>query len=202
MHTLDLVRSRRRQYLKPTIVLHLCLFLIFSRSVGVQLSAAQVGSYRQTDLVSDVPGRAHHTDPNLINPWGIAFKPGFPFLLSDNKRGVAKAYDASGLSQRPGSFAIPTPAGDQFRATPTGAGFDFTSSFIVMRDTPAQFIFATGDGIIAGWCCIDSDFLQIALPAVDNSSQHAVYKGLAILAPDFCAPYLIVTNFNSGEVEP
>src|SRR5437868_5372004 len=28
-------------------------------------------SYVQTNLVSDVPGLATHTDPNLVNPWGM-----------------------------------------------------------------------------------------------------------------------------------
>ena len=27
-------------------------------------------SYVQTNLVSDIPGLAAHTDPNLKNPWG------------------------------------------------------------------------------------------------------------------------------------
>ena len=27
-------------------------------------------SYDQTNLVSDIPGLAAHTDPNLKNPWG------------------------------------------------------------------------------------------------------------------------------------
>jgi uncharacterized protein (TIGR03118 family) len=156
--------------------------------------------YRQTNLVSNVRGKARNVDFNLVNPWGIAFKPGFAFLLADNKRGVAKAYDASGSVATPGLFAIPVPAGDKSPATPTGVGFDFTASFIV-GDTPAQFILATEDGLIAGWCCVDGDLLQIAIPAVDNSSQHAVYKGLTILAPDCCAPFLAVTNFNSGFVE-
>ena len=136
----------------------------------------------------------------MINPWGIAFKPGFAFLLSDNKRGRVKAYDASGFAALPDAFAIPTPAGDESPATPTGAVFDFTSTFSV-GSTPAQFIFATEDGMIAGWCCVDGDFLQIALPAVDNSSMHAVYKGLTIATPDCCVWFLAVTNFNSGLVE-
>jgi uncharacterized protein (TIGR03118 family) len=163
-------------------------------------AAAAQNIYKQANLVANVTGKARHVDPTLINPWGIAFKPGFPFLLSDNKLGVVKAFDPNGVSERPGLFAIPVPDGDHFRATPTGAAFDDTSSFLV-DDTPAQFIFATEDGIISGWCCVDGEFLQIALTARDNSSQGAVYKGLAILAPDCCSPFLAVTNFNSGEVE-
>src|SRR5690348_9809907 len=31
--------------------------------------------YRVTPLVSDVPGAAAHTDPHLVNGWGVAFNP-------------------------------------------------------------------------------------------------------------------------------
>jgi hypothetical protein len=31
-------------------------------------------SFVQTNLVSDIPGLATHTDPNLRNPWGTATK--------------------------------------------------------------------------------------------------------------------------------
>jgi uncharacterized protein (TIGR03118 family) len=185
---------------KPTIALHFCSLFLIGIFLGTDLAQAQA-TYQQTNLVADVQGRAHHTDRFLINPWGIAFKPGFPFIVADNKSGMATAYDASGSSQLPVGFAIPTPPGDKSRATPTGAGFDFTSSFLV-AGTSAQFIFATEDGTISGWCCVDGNFLEVAILAVDNSSQGAVYKGLTILTPDCCAPYLAVTNFNSGLVEP
>jgi hypothetical protein len=33
-------------------------------------------SYVQTNLVSDIPGLAAHTDPNLRNPWGTSVGPG------------------------------------------------------------------------------------------------------------------------------
>src|SRR3989442_1360537 len=37
--------------------------------------------YRQVNLVSDQPGVAVRTDPNLINPWGISFGPSTPFWV-------------------------------------------------------------------------------------------------------------------------
>jgi hypothetical protein len=30
------------------------------------------GGYTQTNLVSDQPGVAQKTDPNLVNPWGMS----------------------------------------------------------------------------------------------------------------------------------
>ena len=35
-------------------------------------------SYAQTNLVSDIPGLAAHTDANLKNPWGTSVGPGSP----------------------------------------------------------------------------------------------------------------------------
>ena len=31
--------------------------------------------FYQTNLTSDLPGVAQNMDPNLVNPWGIAFSP-------------------------------------------------------------------------------------------------------------------------------
>ena len=42
-------------------------------------SAIVVGQhYNQTNLVSDIPNLAAKTDPNLVNPWGLARSSGGP----------------------------------------------------------------------------------------------------------------------------
>jgi hypothetical protein len=41
---------------------------------------AEANPYAQTDLVSDIPGLATITDPELVNPWGVAFSATSPFL--------------------------------------------------------------------------------------------------------------------------
>src|SRR5437879_13844368 len=53
-------------------------------------------SYVQTNLVSDVPGLAKVTDPNLKNPWGTSTAPGLPIWVSDNNAGVTTLYDGAG----------------------------------------------------------------------------------------------------------
>src|SRR3954469_3800324 len=50
---------------------------------------AQRGTVQQTNLVSDQPGMAAVTDPNLVNPWGISASSTSPFWLSDNNAGVS-----------------------------------------------------------------------------------------------------------------
>ena len=42
---------------------------------------AQANSYKQTNLVSDPSAMAPDVDPNLVNPWGIAFFPNQPFWI-------------------------------------------------------------------------------------------------------------------------
>lgn len=62
------------------------------------LARAEGHGYLQHNLVSDNPAAAaaDNTDPNLLNPWGVAFFPGGPFWVSDNGAGVSTLYDGTG----------------------------------------------------------------------------------------------------------
>ena len=62
-------------------------------------AVAQADSYQQTNLVSDIAGAAAHTDPKLINPWGISLFPGEPCWISDNNSDYSTVYDANGVTQ-------------------------------------------------------------------------------------------------------
>jgi uncharacterized protein (TIGR03118 family) len=156
------------------------------------VAAAQT-AYQQTNLVSDTAGSAAHTDPLLINPWGIAFIPGQELWIAANNSGFSQQYDASGNAAAPASVKVPPPAGSTAAATPTGVVYNATSEF-----APATFIFATEDGTISTWYPANN---VTAVLALDHSTAGAVYKGLAILQPTSTAPFLAVANFNSGLVE-
>ncbi|MGH8499578.1 MAG: hypothetical protein ACRERV_12345, partial [Methylococcales bacterium] len=52
--------------------------------------------YQQTNLVSDLPGIAAHTDVNLQNAWGIAFNPNGPVWIANNGTGTSTLYDGNG----------------------------------------------------------------------------------------------------------
>jgi uncharacterized protein (TIGR03118 family) len=166
----------------------------FILMLGTMSATAQTSSYQQTNLVSDMAGAAAHTDPKLINPWGIAFVPGHAFWVSDNNSGYSTIYDASGVSQF--NVGIPAPPGDASPATPTGTVVSQTGGFIV-GGAPSQFLFATEDGTISGWNGTGN-----AILAVDHSAEGAVYKGLAVLSPACCTTYLAVANFHHGLIEP
>src|ERR1700704_2926632 len=59
---------------------------------------AGANSYFVQNLVSDLPNKAAHVDPNLVNPWGIAFSSASPFWISNNHTGTSTLYDTSGTA--------------------------------------------------------------------------------------------------------
>jgi len=185
--------------------------------IATPASAAGSGiaarSYVQTNLVSDVPGLAAHTDPNLKNPWGTAVGPGSPIWVSDNHAGVTTLYDGAGNPQ-PLVVAIPAPpsAGKDAVGAPTGQAFntfDPTSSDFAISENgksgPAFFLFATEDGTIAGWNPnVDRPHAVIAVDkstATDSAGDvGAVYKGLALVTTP-TGKFLYASNFRFGTVD-
>src|ERR1700737_2973436 len=75
------------------------LTAIISKAIGIVsalalCSAIVVGQhYNQTNLVSDIPNLATKTNPNLVNPWGLARSPGSPWWVADNGTAVSTLYD-------------------------------------------------------------------------------------------------------------
>ena len=49
--------------------------------------------YEVRNLVSDQPGRADVTDPNLVNAWGIVPNPTGPWWVSDNGTDLSTLYN-------------------------------------------------------------------------------------------------------------
>ena len=53
--------------------------------VPPEIPAIPPGSaYRQTNLLSDIPGFAPVLDPLLVNPWGVTATSSSPFWVSNN----------------------------------------------------------------------------------------------------------------------
>jgi uncharacterized protein (TIGR03118 family) len=157
------------------------------------------GSFIQHNLVSDIPGMAVTTDPNLKNPWGVAFSPTGPFWISDNKTGVSTLYNTN-AQKLALTVTIPPPAGSSDTAAPTGIVFNGTPDFVVSsggRSGPALFIFATEDGTISGWNPNVNG--TAAILAVDNSGSESVYKGLALASSRF-GNLLFATDFHNNAV--
>jgi len=174
------------------------LGLVCLSAFFISSAQAQTNSYKQTNLVTaDATVAAAHTDPNLINPWGIAFQPGLPFWISDNNAGVSTLYDKAGA---PGQlFHVPPPTGSSNPSTPTGIVYNGTASFVV-GGTPTTFIFATEDGTISRWYTGSSAILAVDNSANPTAATGAVYKGLAKVT-NTQGNFLLATNFRSGKVE-
>ncbi|HZP65880.1 MAG TPA: TIGR03118 family protein [Rudaea sp.] len=178
------------------------VFISFSLACALGTAHARTAEdyYQQHNLVSDGGVAADHTDANLVNAWGIAFNPTGVAWVADNGTGSSTLYDGSGTAQ---SLVVQIPApGAASGGTPTGIAFNGSNGFVVSGtggSGPARFIFATEDGIIAGWSPTADG--THALTVVDNSATtHAVYKGLALSANGNGA-MLYATDFHNARID-
>ena len=171
--------------------------------------------FKQTDLVSDVPGLATVTDTSLANPWGLSFLPGSPIWNSNQGTNTSTLYPVSGstgVSATPFTVNIPTtasgpqgPTGQVANAAMTG--FDVGNGG---NGKPADFIFANLNGSISAWNGSPSLTQAITQTTVAGAS----FTGLAIneagtmlfAANDagagsidvFNSSFALVTNLTSG----
>ena len=104
-------------------------------------------AFRQTNLVSDLPGMAQLTDPDLVNPWGLAAGPTTPVWVANNGTGKATIYPGfvNGSPIQKAGLVVSIPGG----AT-TGQVFNGTPGFVVHSGAasgPAPFFFNSE----AGW---------------------------------------------------
>src|SRR5438128_2300765 len=155
--------------------------------------------YAQINLASDVPGLARVMDPNLVNPWGISASPTGPFWFADNGTGVADLLDGRG---QPVPLVVTVPSAATSGGTPTGTVFNGGPGFVISENgvsAPSRFLFATEDGTISGWTSVVDP--SRALPAVDNSSQGAIYKGLTLAADSTGQRLLYAADFHGGRID-
>src|SRR5215469_8779450 len=132
-----------------------------------------MAQYQLTKLVSNQVGGATHTDPLIVNAWGMVHAPGSPWWISDNNSGWSTLYNAVGVKQGL-VVEIPTASGGGV-GSPTGDVFNGSQQFQI-KGSPSIFLFATLDGTISGWVPqVDLNNAMIAVTA-----PGAVYTGLAI----------------------
>ena len=166
------------------------------------------GSFHQTNLVSDIPGRAQTFDKDLKNPWGLSSSPTSPIWVSDNNAGVSTLYNGAG-QKVPLTVTIPAPGGGP-GGTPTGTVFNPTSDFPITssdgkKTAKSIFLFDTEDGTVLGWNPgIGGNSATIAVDrssAVDGAGDvGAVYKGLTNGSVG-SNNYLYAANFRFGTVD-
>jgi uncharacterized protein (TIGR03118 family) len=165
----------------------------------IQLRAAEPGNaYLVQNLVSDGSIAAVHTDPLLINAWGLAASPTSPWWVADNGTNVSTIYNAAGVA----SSLIVHVAGH-----PTGMVYNGGTGFVVRNGSssaPARFLFAAEDGTISAW----SSAVQpppptqsfIVVPNAAAPAHDAIYKGLAI-ARTGSGDFLYAADFHNNRVD-
>jgi uncharacterized protein (TIGR03118 family) len=155
----------------------------------VPLQAAEQNSYTVTPLVSDQPGVAAFTDPNLVNAWGLAASASSPWWVADNETSVSTLYNGNTGQPQPLVVSVGTDSG------PTGVVFNGGSGFVVTNGTqsgPARFIFDGEDGVLRGWNpAVDATHALVAA----TGDPDANFKGLAI-----ADNMLFAADFHNNEV--
>jgi uncharacterized protein (TIGR03118 family) len=160
-------------------------------AMPVAASAQTSGnSYQQTNLVSDQPGHAAITDPNLVNAWGMSHGPNTPLWVSDNGADVSTLYRTDmGAPVTIVPLVVGIPGG-----APTGQVFNDTTGFVVPgTGKPAAFIFAGENGDLSAW---NGGTEAVHVGGVAGG----VFKGLALVHSPF-GPFLLVANFHDNRIE-
>ncbi len=165
-------------------------------------------AYRQTNLVSDLPGLALIEDPLLVNPWGISMTATSPFWIANTGTSTSSLYrgDVGSVPffKQPNMPFITIPGG-----LPTGTVANPTASEFVLpgpcASPPcgANFIFASITGNIVGWDpnapAAGSTTGVIAAHPPNSPAPH-VYLGLAI-GNNGAGNFLYAADFANGRID-
>jgi uncharacterized protein (TIGR03118 family) len=171
------------------------LLVVAAVAAGVATAttkATDSNSYVVHNLTSDMPGVADHTDPNLVNAWGLDALPLGPWWVADNGTNLSTVYTADGTPQ---SLVVTV------KNAPTGLVANPGSNFMITKNGQtgrAYFLFSTEKGKILGWNPVVTGSTSVV--AVDMSGAGAIFKGLAI-STDTGNGRLYATDFHNGVVD-
>jgi uncharacterized protein (TIGR03118 family) len=210
-------RAGARVSLPLMLVLSLVLFSIFSASASRAARQDQTPTalatptptpgtrYRQTNLVSDIPGFALIQDPLIVNPWGISMSSSSPFWLANNGTSTSSLYrgDVGSIVffKQPGMPNITIPETPP-SITGTVANSGGTTDFFVTSGSAsarANFLFASLSGKIYGWSPnVPAAGSTVATQAASQPGH--VYTGLT-MANNGTANFLYAADFASGKID-
>lgn len=152
--------------------------------------------FTQVNLV-DNNGEYHatHTDPTLMNAWGLAFSSGGTAWVNSQAGHVSEVYTADGalVPARP-AVRIPSPT-DTMGGLPTGVVFAGGKGFRLSNGGTAAFIFVGVDGVLSGW---NGAAGNNAIRMKDLSSTSA-FTGLAISSWG-TNNYIYAADFRGGKI--
>jgi len=156
----------------------------------------------QVNLVSDLPGWAALTDPDLKNPWGLALSSTSPLWVANTGTSTSTLYSSAPESTTATKVAAVRVTFPQFPALPTGQVFNGGPGFVLSNGAtsgPAAFIFSTITGHIEAWSPTVDPHLGDA--EVKATEPGAVYTGLAIATTSTGAQQLYAANFGQGRID-
>jgi uncharacterized protein (TIGR03118 family) len=147
-------------------------------AVAVSTAAAGTIGFTLTTLATNT------TDPQLINPWGIASSATSPLWIGSNGAGVSEVYTGAGAKL---GLEVTLP-GD---GSVTGLAFNGTTGF-----NGDNFLFVAEDGTVSGW----RGALGTTAETLAAGSAANVYKGLttATIAGN---TYAYLANFRNDSVD-
>jgi uncharacterized protein (TIGR03118 family) len=161
-------------------------------------------AYRQTNLVSDLPGFSRVLDPLLVNPWGISMTSSSPFWVANNGTSTTQLIrgDVGGapvvLNPSPQTVTIPG-------GLPTGTVASNVATEFVLPGAcasppcGANFLFASLTGNITGWDPNAPGAGSTTAVIAAQQPGHA-YTGLA-LANNGSANFLYAADFANGKID-
>ena len=196
-------RSKFMATIMIALFLALVAVLITSQHTVVSARGAGVNMpgpsqfYAQHNLVSDVPGLADLTDPNVVNAWGLDSGPTSPWWIADNGTGKTTLYNVGGGAVVT-TFTVPGAGGEQ--GNPTGLVFNGGNGFVVNNGagtSAARFIFSSEDGTISAFRGAP---IVTVVPNANAPAHGAIYKGLAIDSRT-AGTHLYATDFHNGKVD-
>jgi uncharacterized protein (TIGR03118 family) len=164
--------------------------------------------YVQTNLVTSDQSvvQAQHTDPSLINPWGLSYSTTGPLWVSDQGTGFATVYQLKGASSSGTLLTVPIPndggAPPSVANGPTGQvstgapGVTTLATDFQVNGAKAAFIFANLDGSISAW----RGGLPNNTAIIRTTVAGASFTGLAIGNTSGGAARIYAADQNSGNV--
>jgi uncharacterized protein (TIGR03118 family) len=196
-HEASRFRGWSLRWLAAVVAVAFAALLLVGTAVSSAGTRATGNAFVQRNLVSDIPGVARITDPNLVNPWGLAAGPRTPVWVADNARDVSTLYSGSvdGSIPRIQPLVVRIPGG-----APTGIVFNPTTGFVVRSgaaSAPAAFIFDSEAGQITAWSPRVPP-MTTAQTAV--TVPTAVFKGLAITVTGATGPRIYAADFHNARV--
>jgi uncharacterized protein (TIGR03118 family) len=170
------------------------------------LAAGQVrADYLETNLISNEAGVAPITDPNLIDPWGVAFSGTSPLWVSNQGSSTATVYKITGTSsstpqltegiQNIGNAAPSAANGPTGQVSTSAPGVTTGATDFQVNGGKASFIFDNLDSSISAWR--GGQTSSIITATVTGAS----FTGLAIGNTSGGAAQIYAADQNSGNVD-